>query len=559
MDDAASRIRIVPLGGLKEIGKNMLVIEYNDDVIVIDAGLMFPKNDMFGVDYVIPDISYLRDKKILALILTHGHEDHIGAVAHIIETLDAPVYGTRLTLAFLREKLMDAHIDLEKMKFTEVHPRDVITLSNLEIEFIHVNHSIVDSVALAIKTPLGTIIHTGDFKIDLEPIDGKPIDLYKFAEYGERGVLLLLSDSTNVENSGFTRSESIVNKELEHFLAINSGMIIVATFASSIHRIQQLVSAAHKNSKFVTFSGRSLLRYTEIARSLGHLHFPDSTVIPIEDISKYPREKVICITTGSQGEPYSSLSLIAQDAHRHVKIRSGDVVLLSARIIPGNEVSVNSLVNHLYGKGAVVIDEDDYHIHSSGHASSEELKLIYRLVKPRYFVPIHGENRHLIRHVRTIEPLADKRESIFLMFNGDVLEITPNGAAVIDNLDLINVYVDGKGVGDISELVIKDRQKLAANGVVFVSASINKENNSVSVNADIVSRGFIFYDGKTNALVEKGKDIVVETIENLVKKGKVKSSILQYETKYMLQRFFFKEIERQPLVVVTINESKFSE
>lgn len=533
----------------------MLVIEYEQEVIVIDAGLMFPKSDMPGVDYVIPDISYLADKKVLALILTHGHEDHIGAVTHVIESLDAPIYGTKLTLAFLREKFMDAHLPLDKIVCKEVSARDVVTLSHFSIEFIHTNHSIVDSIGLAITTPVGTIIHTGDFKIDLEPVDGHVIDLYKFAEYGERGVLAMLSDSTNVEKSGFTISESIVNRELDHLFSRATGMIIIATFASSLHRIQQMLTAAHNNGRRVAFSGRSLMRCTDIAKQLGYLNYPQGTIIPIEEIAHHPREKLVCVTTGSQGEPFSSLALIASDAHRHIKLASGDVVILSASVIPGNEIPVNNLVNLLYEKGAHVIDEDEYEIHSSGHASSEELKLLYRLVRPKYLIPVHGEVRHIIKHAKLIELLTGKRDASVVLFDGDVLELDEEKAVIVDHLELINVYVDGKGVGDVSELVLKDRQKLASGGVVFVSATISNDNK-VEIDADIVSKGFIFSDGKTNALFEKGRSIVIDTIEKLIKNGKTKSSILQYETKYKLQKFFFKEIERQPLVVVSINGKK---
>ena len=406
MNNNNDKIRIIPLGGVQEIGMNMTVIEYGNELLIVDCGVMFPRYHMLGIDYVIPDTSYLEDKNIIGLILTHGHEDHIGAIPHFLRKFpDIPIYGSRLTLAFLRAKLNDYKNEYKDTKLYEVEPRNKIQLGmNFDIEFIRVNHSIPDGVGIAITTPLGVIIHTGDFKIDLNPTTDKFIDLYKFAEYGENGVLLMLADSTNCQRDGFSMSESVVQNNMTPLFAYEDGMIIVAVFASSIERIQDLVTAAKVNNKFVAFSGRSLIKFTKIAQDMGYLNLYD-IVIPIDKINKYPREKIVCITTGTQGEPYSSLSLIAAEAHKHIKVEDGDMVIFSSSVIPGNEMAVTRMINNLFDLGAKMVGEDKKLLHVSGHASSEDLKLMYRLVKPKYFIPIHGEKRHLITHIKLVENL----------------------------------------------------------------------------------------------------------------------------------------------------------
>ena len=401
------KIRIIPLGGVQEIGMNMTVIEYGDEVLIVDCGFMFPKYHMLGIDYVIPDTSYLEDKNIVGLVLTHGHEDHIGAIPHFLRKFpDIQIYGSRLTAAFLRAKLNDYKNEYKDVNIYELEPRNKIKIGmNFDIEFIRVNHSIPDGVGVAITTPLGVIIHTGDFKVDLNPTTDKFIDLYKFAEYGENGVLLLLADSTNCHKNGFSMSESVVQNTMTPLFAYEDGMIIVAVFASSIERIQDLVTAAKINNKYVAFSGRSLLKYTKIAQEMGYLNLYD-IVIPIDKLNRYPREKIVCITTGTQGEPYSSLSLIAAEAHKHIKVEDGDMVIFSS--------SVTRMINNLYDLGAKMVGEDKKLLHVSGHASSEDLKLMYRLVKPKYFIPIHGEKRHLISHIKLVEELNGLNSKGFL-------------------------------------------------------------------------------------------------------------------------------------------------
>ena len=444
MNDNNYKIRIIPLGGVQEIGMNMTVIEYGNELIIIDCGFMFPRYHMLGIDYVIPDTSYLKDKNIIGLILTHGHEDHIGAIPHFLRNFpNIKIYGTRLTAAFLKAKLSDYKNEYKDIEIYELEPRNKIKLGiNFEIEFIRVNHSIPDGVGVAIKTPLGIIIHTGDFKIDLNPTTDRFIDLYKFAEYGEKGVLLLLADSTNCQREGFSISESVVQSTIIPLFAYKDGMIIAAVFASSIERIQDLVTAAKVNNKYITFSGRSLIKYTKIAEEMGYLNLYD-IVIPIDKINRYPREKIVCLTTGTQGEPYSSLSLIAAGSHRHIKIEDGDMVIFSSSIIPGNEMVVTRMINNLFDLGAKMVGEDKKLLHVSGHASSEDLKLMYRLVKPKYFIPIHGEKRHLISHINLVENLNGLNTKGFLLYNGNVLEIDKNlDAKLSEPIEIRNIYVD---------------------------------------------------------------------------------------------------------------------
>lgn len=544
-------LKVIPLGGLSEIGRNMLAIEYDGDVLLIDAGLMFPKQYMPGIDYVIPDITYLKDKNILGLILTHGHEDHIGAIAHITKEITPPIFGTKLTLAFVREKVMDNKANLS---FTEVRPRERFSLGPFSIEVLRVNHSIADSVGYAIETPLGTIVHTGDFKIEMQPTDDDVIDLYKFAEYGEKGVLLMLSDSTNVERETFSISERLIHEEMTHLFGDADGMVIVVTFASSIHRIQQLVNAAKAKGKRLCISGRSLVKYVDIAKRLGYLSVPDEMMIPVTELQNVPRNSVICITTGSQGEPYSSLSLISAQAHRHISVQAGDIIILSSSIIPGNEVTVNQMINALFKMGASVINEDEYRIHSSGHASALELRMLYRLVRPKYFIPVHGEPKHLIKHAALVSELRGTSEGVFTLYNGDVLAITEDGAEVVDHIPLENVYVDGKGVGDISENILKERLQLASGGVVFVNAVVIREGDSIKVDANLATRGFILDEHKNGnkQLINDAKTKCIGTIQRYIEKGKTKQAILEYETRSALQKLFFRETKREPLLVVSV-------
>lgn len=562
MNDNNDKIRIIPLGGVQEIGMNMTVIEYGNELIIIDCGFMFPRYHMLGIDYVIPDTSYLKDKNIIGLILTHGHEDHIGAIPHFLRNFpNIKIYGTRLTAAFLKAKLSDYKNEYKDIEIYELEPRNKIKLGiNFEIEFIRVNHSIPDGVGVAIKTPLGIIIHTGDFKIDLNPTTDRFIDLYKFAEYGEKGVLLLLADSTNCQREGFSISESVVQSTIIPLFAYKYGMIIAAVFASSIERIQDLVTAAKVNNKYITFSGRSLIKYTKIAEEMGYLNLYD-IVIPIDKINRYPREKIVCLTTGTQGEPYSSLSLIAAGSHRHIKIEDGDMVIFSSSIIPGNEMVVTRMINNLFDLGAKMVGEDKKLLHVSGHASSEDLKLMYRLVKPKYFIPIHGEKRHLISHINLVENLNGLNTKGFLLYNGNVLEIDKNlDAKLSEPIEIRNIYVDGKGVGDLEESIFHDREQLSLNGVVAANVIIKKNiNGNYDIKIDTESKGFIYKSGdneslllKTEELKKEGINSAMESVKKLLSKNKKTPSTIKYEVREALRRKYMQIIGREPVIFVSL-------
>ena len=562
MNDNNDKIRIIPLGGVQEIGMNMTVIEYGNELIIIDCGFMFPRYHMLGVDYVIPDTSYLKDKNIIGLILTHGHEDHIGAIPHFLQNFpNVKIYGTRLTVAFLKAKLSEYKNEYKDTKIYELEPRNKIKLGiNFEIEFIRVNHSIPDGVGIAIKTPLGIIIHTGDFKIDLNPTTDRFIDLYKFAEYGENGVLLLLADSTNCQREGFSISESAVQDSIIPMFSYKDGMIIVAVFASSIERIQDLVTAAKVNNKYVTFSGRSLLKFTKIAEEMGYLNLYD-IVIPIDKINRYPREKIVCITTGTQGEPYSSLSLIAFGSHKHIKVEDGDMVIFSSSIIPGNEMVVTRMINNLFDLGAKMVGEDKKLLHVSGHASSEDLKLMYRLVKPKYFVPIHGEKRHLINHIKLVESLNGLNAKGFLLYNGYVLEIDKNlEAKLSEPIEIRNIYVDGKGVGDLEESIFHDREQLSLNGVVVANVLLSKnQSGNYDIKVDTESKGFIYKGGdrenlliKTEELRKEGITSATESVKKLLSRNKKTPSTIKYEVKEALRKKYMQIIGREPVIFVSL-------
>ncbi len=562
MNDNNDKIRIIPLGGVQEIGMNMTVIEYGNELIIIDCGFMFPRYHMLGVDYVIPDTSYLKDKNIIGLILTHGHEDHIGAIPHFLQNFpNVKIYGTRLTAAFLKAKLSEYKNEYKDTKIYELEPRNKIKLGiNFEIEFIRVNHSIPDGVGVAIKTPLGIIIHTGDFKIDLNPTTDRFIDLYKFAEYGENGVLLLLADSTNCQREGFSISESAVQDSIIPMFSYKDGMIIVAVFASSIERIQDLVTAAKVNNKYVTFSGRSLLKFTKIAEEMGYLNLYD-IVIPIDKINRYPREKIVCITTGTQGEPYSSLSLIAFGSHKHIKVEDGDMVIFSSSIIPGNEMVVTRMINNLFDLGAKMVGEDKKLLHVSGHASSEDLKLMYRLVKPKYFIPIHGEKRHLINHIKLVESLNGLNAKGFLLYNGYVLEIDKNlEAKLSEPIEIRNIYVDGKGVGDLEESIFHDREQLSLNGVVVANVILSKnQSGNYDIKVDTESKGFIYKGGdrenlliKTEELRKEGIASATESVKKLLSRNKKTPSTIKYEVKEALRKKYMQIIGREPVIFVSL-------
>lgn len=537
------------MGGLGEIGLNMMVFEYGETVILIDAGLMFPEDDMLGIDIVIPDFSYLQKKRgqIEALIVTHGHEDHIGAIPFLLREFDIPIYATPLTLALIREKLKE-HGLLSRTVLHEVLPRDQIVVGPFQIEFIHVCHSIPDGVALAIRTPSGTVVHSGDFKIDNTPVDGQRLDMARFGVYGEEGVLALLSDSTNVERQGYTLSEMKVGSTLREIFQHCTGRIIVAVFASNLHRIQQVIELAREFDRKVLLNGRSMVVNIRIAKELGYLEFPPEEEMSLQELARMPDSKVLMLTTGSQGEPMSALSRMAFNDHKKLKIKPGDTIVLSSKFIPGNERTIQHIINHLYRQGAEVIHEQVRDIHASGHASREELKAMINLVRPRYFIPIHGEFRHLVKHRQLAMGMGIPSEHCPLVEDGCVVVLRPDGVTVEGHVETGRVLVDGKGVGDVEGLVLRDRRHLAEDGLVIASLVINKETGEVLSGPDIFTRGFIHEESKPEVL-DAAKCIVFEILDRLLEEDfEVDCAGLQTEIRRELKRFFNRTLERRPVI-----------
>ena len=547
-------LKFVALGGLGEIGLNMSVFEYGDDIIIVDCGLMFPEPYMLGIDVVIPDISYLleRTDKIRAILLTHGHEDHIGALPYILRDINPPIYGTALTLGFVKEKLKEFELN-GKTDLRVVKPRDKVRLGDFEVEFIRVAHSIVDGCALAINCPEGVVIHTGDFKLDQTPVDGELTDLATFSRYGEAGVLALFADSTNVEREGYTLSERLVGDAFDEIFPNCSGRVIVAAFSSNIHRVQQVVEAAEKSGRKVLLNGRSMIGNVQIARELGYLKIPDGLLIDLKDMPKLQKEQVCMITTGSQGEPRSSLTRIAMDDHKQIKLEQGDTVILSSRFIPGNEKTISDLMNHLYRRGAEVIHEKVSEVHVSGHASQEELKLLHNLVRPRFFVPVHGEYRHLVKHSQLAQKVGTPKERCILAVNGDVILFTREEACIVEQVDTGRVFVDGKGVGDVGNVVLKDRKHLSEDGMVVVIIGINQHSGEIIYGPDIVSRGFVFEDDSQQYL-DEAKKVVVDTLALVNAEVMTDWSEVKLEVRRVLRRFFNKTIERRPVILPLILE-----
>ena len=546
-------LSVIPLGGVEEIGINMTVFEYGNDLIVVDAGLMFPEEDTLGVDFIIPNFSYLLDnrEKVRAVILTHGHEDHTGALPFLLKELKVPVYGTPLTLGLVREKLREHN--LEDAELIPVMPRDIITIGVFSIEFVRVTHSIVDGVGLGITTPAGLVVHTGDFKLDPTPVDGQLMDFHRFAEYGERGTLLLLSDSTNAEKGGFTFSEKEVRRAFEDIFSNTRGRIIIATFASNIHRIQQAIDVAVKYGRKVILSGKSIVSNAQIALDLGYLKIPVETWLKLEDLKKLEDHEVVIITTGSQGEPMSVLSRIATDEHKQIKIREGDTVILSAKMIPGNERSIGKIINHLFRRGANVIYEKVSEVHVSGHASKEELKLMLNLIKPRYFMPIHGEYRHLIYHSMLAKKMDIPKENIFIMQNGDVLEINDSEARKSGNINSGRIFIDGKGYGDVEEMVLRDRLRLAHDGIVIILLVIEKLTGDIVSGPEIISRGFIFED-VSQEIINNVKELLEKTIKGLEREYIADTSLLKAKLRSTLKKYLRDTMDRKPMIMPIIIE-----
>ncbi|HXN06596.1 MAG TPA: ribonuclease J [Nitrospiria bacterium] len=550
-----SALSIVPLGGLGEVGMNMMVYETCGDIVIVDAGVMFPDQEMLGIDVVIPDVTYLKEnfQKIRGLVITHGHEDHIGAIPYLLAELGFPtIYATPLTIGLISAKLKERKLT-DAAVLIPVKPRESVTLGAFTIEFIRVTHSIVDGVALGITTPAGRIIHTGDFKFDQTPVDGEKTDIQKLAEYGGKGTLALLSDSTNAERPGYTLSEKVVGRSFDELFSQAEGRIIVATFSSNIHRVQQVFDSAALTGRKVFLSGKSMIRNTQIASELGYLKIAPERWMKVDDLDGHPDREVVILTTGSQGEPLAALFRMAVDEHKQVKIRPGDLVLLSSRAIPGNERPISRIINHLFKRGARVVYERLSEIHVSGHASQEELKLMINLVKPKFFFPIHGEYRQLIHHAGIAESLDIKRENIILMEDGDKIRLTPDAWNREPRVASGRVFVDGKGVGDVADFVLRDRKHIGQDGIIVMIINLDKATGAVVSGPEIISKGFaapeealgLFSDLKfliLNLLEETGPELKSEwvAIEGMVKKAAGK--------------FIYKQTERKPMIIPIILE-----
>ncbi|MBQ7759858.1 MAG: ribonuclease J [Phascolarctobacterium sp.] len=553
MGKIQNKVQIIPLGGLGEIGKNMTVFRYGDDIILIDAGLMFPEDDMLGIDLVIPDITYLLENrdKVKAIFLTHGHEDHIGALPYVLKQIDVPVYGTALTLGILQGRLRENGVSDENL--ITIKPGDKVGVGAFNLEFIRVNHSIPDAVAIVIKTPIGTIIHTGDFKFDQTPVDGQVTQFNKFAEFGDAGVLALLADSTNAERPGFTQSEKMVGQTFDDEFRYARNRIIVATFSSNVHRIQQVVDSAVKYKRKVAVIGRSMINVVNIAMELGYLRIPEGVLIDIDETNNYTAEQIVIITTGSQGEPMSALTRMAMNDHKKVDIMPGDTVIISATPIPGNEKLVARTIDHLYKLGADVIYEKSNGVHVSGHASQEEIKLMHNLVRPKYFIPVHGEYRHLIKHANIAKDLGMPRENIVIAENGSVIELTKNGIGINGKIPSGKVLVDGLGVGDVGNIVLRDRRQLSQDGIMIVVVTLDHESCTVVSGPDIVSRGFV-YVREAEDLMDEAREKVQSALDRCEAGGVSEWSSIKSAIRDSLGRFLYERTRRRPMILPIIME-----
>ena len=548
-------IKIIPLGGLGEYGLNMMLVEYGDAAIAIDCGLMFPGAELLGVDLVIPDVSYLLENRgrLKAIILTHAHEDHVGALPYILKHLDVPIFGSRLTLGLLANKLKEHDLE-DSADIREITAGDPFEVAPFKIEGIRVTHSLMDCLAIAIETPAGTIIHTGDFKIDNTPMEGEMFDFQRFAAYGEKGVLLLLSDSTNVERPGFTPSEREVGSNLQQIVEHSTGKVLVSTFSSSIPRIQQVVDISERCGRRVILSGRSMIRNSQVASDLGYLRLPRGFMLESERWHDLPSDKLTFLTTGSQGEPLSALHRIALDDHKTIKVVAGDTVILSSKFIPGNEKTISNLINHLYRRGAEVHYEKVSEIHVSGHASQEELRIMLQLTRPRYFVPIHGEYRHLVKHRKLAQDVGVPQENCFILEDGDVLEIDNHGARKTQPIRVGRVFVDGKGVGDVGDVVIRDRRHLSEDGMVLAVMAIHQQSGELVAGPDLISRGFMGLE-ESEEVLEQARKAVMDTLNGMNHETRTDPAELQEEVRKTLRRYFRKKLERHPVVLPYIIET----
>ncbi len=549
-----NKIRILPLGGLGELGKNMTVVEIGGDLAIVDAGVMFPEEDMPGVDLVIPDITYLVENasRVKGIFLTHGHEDHIGGVPYVLRQLNVPVYGTKLTLALLRVKLIEHGLE-RSTEMKEIKAGDRVQLGNIDVGFIHVNHSIADVVALAFHTPLGAIVYCSDFKFDQTPYDGKVADLYAFAKLGKQGVLCLLSDSTNAERPGYTASEKSVGETFTRIFSNAKGRILVATFASNIHRIQQIFDAAVREGRYVSVTGRSMIRVVEVATELGYLDIPEGTLVDLDRLDKLPKEQTVIITTGSQGEPMAALSRMAMAEHNRIAISPGDTVIISASPIPGNEKAVGRIINQLFKEGANVVYEPHLGIHTSGHAQQEELKLLLNLCKPRYFIPIHGEHRMLLKHAELAEATGVCKENIVIGEIGLPVEFSAQGVQVKDRVASGQVFVDGLGVGDVGNIVLRDRRQLSTDGILIVVVTMNKKTGKVVAGPDVVSRGFV-YVRESEVLMDEAREKAREALEGCLALNNTDWGALKGAVRDTLNRYLWEKTKRRPMILPIIME-----
>ena len=546
--------RIIPLGGLDQIGMNMTAFEYNNDLIVVDCGLSFPEDDMLGIDLVIPDFTYLEENadRVRAYVITHGHEDHIGALSYALSVVNAPVYATKLTTMLIKGKLAERSMD-KNVTLNTVSFGDVIRFGQLSVEFIKTNHSISDAAALAISSPKGTLVHTGDFKVDFTPVFGDAIDLTRFAELGKKGVFALMCDSTNAERPGYTNSEKSVGKTLDTiFSEHRKSRILVATFASNVDRVQQIIDAATRYNRKVVIEGRSMINNITTAMELGYISIPDNTLIDISMVKEYPDEEIVIVTTGSQGESMAALSRIASNIHKKLSVKPGDVVIFSSNPIPGNEKAVFKVINELSSKGAEVIFQD---AHVSGHACQEEIKLIYSLVKPTYAIPVHGEHRHLLAQKRVVSELGYEDENIFILSNGQVLEYDGQTMMITDEVETGAVFVDGLGVGDVGNVVLRDRQKLANDGIVIVTMTLGQDCEDIISGPVIETRGFV-YIKESDELLDDAYDVVIETLRRLAKKNVSDRNKIREVIKDSLSGFIFKKLRRSPMILPVIMETE---
>lgn len=552
--ESKKKIKVIPLGGLGEVGKNIMVIEYGEEIIVVDCGMTFPDSEMYGIDVVIPDVTYLVNNKerVKGFFITHGHEDHIGAIPYILKQVNAPIYATKLTVGLIKSKL-EEHKMLDIVELNVVNAGDTIALEKVKVEFIRTNHSIADSCALAIHTPLGIVVHTGDIKVDFTPVDGKVIDLQRLAKLGKQGVLLLMADSTNACHPGYTMSEKTVGETLDNLFSKGKGRIIVATFASNIHRLQQIINSSIKYGRKIAFSGRSMEKISDVAIKLGYLNMPEGLLIDLKDLKLYNSEQITIVTTGSQGEPMSALTRMASSTHKNIQIEKDDMIIISANPIPGNEKAISKVINELTQKGANVIYKSIEEIHVSGHACEQELKLLQSILKPKYFVPVHGEYKHLRKHILIAEEVGLEKGKSFILENGDVLSLNRKSATISGKVQAGNILVDGIGVGDVGNIVLRDRKNLSKDGIINIIVAIEKETKTIASGPDIVTRGFI-YVRESEELVNQIKEISYDSIQTSIDKNIFKWSEIKNNIRNDVGSFIYSKTKRKPIIVPIIME-----